>query len=122
VVQVVFNPERISYEGLLRLFWENHDPTQGMRQGNDRGTQYRSMILTHSDGQRVAAESSREAYQAELTRAGFGDITTEIVDAPTYYFAEEYHQQYLGKNPAGYCPDHSTGVACPIGLGVQTGS
>ena len=120
VVQVVFDPERIDYELLLRLFWENHDPTQGMRQGNDRGTQYRSMILTHSDDQRIAAESSRESYQAELTRAGFGDITTEIVDAPAYYFAEDYHQQYLAKNPAGYCPDHSTGVACPIGLGVRT--
>jgi peptide-methionine (S)-S-oxide reductase len=122
VVQVVFDPERIGYDALLRLFWENHDPTQGMRQGNDRGTQYRSMILTHSDDQRIAAESSREAYQAELTRAGFGSITTEIADAPAYYFAEDYHQQYLAKNPAGYCPDHSTGVACPIGLGVRTGS
>ena len=120
VVQVVFNPERITYEDLLRLFWENHDPTQGMRQGNDRGTQYRSMVLTHSDDQRVAAEASREAYQGELTRAGFGSITTEIVDAPAYYFAEDYHQQYLAKNPAGYCPDHSTGVACPIGLGVRS--
>ena len=120
VVQVVFDPRRIGYEELLRLFWENHDPTQGMRQGNDRGTQYRSMILTHSDDQRVAAESSREAYQAELSRAGFGAITTEIVDAPTYYFAEDYHQQYLAKNPAGYCPDHSTGVACPVGLGVRS--
>ena len=120
VVQVVFDPNRITYEDLLRLFWENHDPTQGMRQGNDRGTQYRSMILTHSDDQRVAAESSREAYQAELSRAGFGAITTEIVDAPTYYFAEDYHQQYLAKNPDGYCPDHSTGVACPVGLGVRS--
>ena len=120
VVQVVFDPRRIGYEELLRLFWENHDPTQGMRQGNDRGTQYRSMILTHSDDQRVAAESSREAYQAELSRAGFGAITTEIVDAPTYYFAEDYHQQYLAKNPDGYCPDHSTGVACPVGLGVRS--
>jgi len=120
VVQVVFDPERVSYESLLRLFWENHDPTQGMRQGNDRGTQYRSMILTHSDDQRIAADASRDAYQAELTRAGFGDITTEITDAPTYYFAEDYHQQYLAKNPAGYCPDHSTGVACPIGLGVRS--
>ena len=118
VVQVVFDPERIGYQELLRLFWENHDPTQGMRQGGDRGTQYRSMILAHSDDQRMAAESSRDAYQAELTRAGFGSITTEIVEAPVYYFAEEYHQQYLAKNPAGYCPDHSTGVACPIGLGV----
>ena len=120
VVQVVFDPERVSYESLLRLFWENHDPTQGMRQGNDRGTQYRSMILTHSDDQRIAADASRDAYQAALTRAGFGDITTEITDAPTYYFAEDYHQQYLAKNPAGYCPDHSTGVACPIGLGVRS--
>ena len=120
VVQVVFDPERITYEDLLRLFWENHDPTQGMRQGNDRGTQYRSMVLAHSDDQRVAAEASREAYQGELTRAGFGSITTEIVDAPAYYFAEDYHQQYLVKNPAGYCPDHSTGVACPIGLGVRS--
>jgi len=122
VVQVVFDPERIGYEELLRLFWENHDPTQGMRQGNDLGTQYRSMILVHSDDQRVAAEASRLAYQAELTRAGFGPITTEITEAPAYYFAEDYHQQYLAKNPAGYCPDHSTGVACPIGLGVRAGS
>ena len=122
VVQVVYDPERVSYEELLRIFWENHDPTQGMRQGNDRGTQYRSMILAHSDDQRAAADASRDAYQAELARAGFGEITTEIVDAPTYYFAEDYHQQYLAKNPAGYCPDHSTGVACPIGLGVRTGS
>jgi peptide-methionine (S)-S-oxide reductase len=120
VVQVVYDPRRIGYEDLLRLFWENHDPTQGMRQGNDRGTQYRSMILAHSDDQRIAAESSREAYQAELTRAGFGTITTEIADVPTYYFAEDYHQQYLAKNPAGYCPDHSTGVACPVGLGVRS--
>ena len=118
-VQVVFDPRRIGYEELLRLFWENHDPTQGMRQGNDRGTQYRSAVYTHSDAQRAAAESSREAYQAELSRAGFGPITTEITDAPTYYFAEAYHQQYLDKNPSGYCPDHSTGVACPVGLGVR---
>jgi len=120
VVQVIFDPERIGYEDLLRLFWENHDPTQGMRQGNDRGTQYRSMILAHSDEQRSLAEASRESYQAELARAGFGSITTEIVDAPTYYFAEDEHQQYLAKNPGGYCPDHSTGVACPIGLGVRS--
>jgi peptide-methionine (S)-S-oxide reductase len=118
-VQVVFDPTRIGYEELLKLFWENHDPTQGMRQGNDRGTQYRSAIYTHSDAQRAAAEASKEAYQAELGRAGFGSITTEIADAPTYYFAEDYHQQYLDKNPNGYCPDHSTGVACPIGLGVS---
>ncbi|MCV0402742.1 MAG: peptide-methionine (S)-S-oxide reductase MsrA [Chloroflexi bacterium] len=119
VVQVVFDPERITYEELLRLFWENHDPTQGMRQGNDVGTQYRSAIYAHSDAQRAAAEASRDMYQAELTKAGYGPITTEIADVPTYYFAEDYHQQYLAKNPAGYCPDHSTGVACPIGLGVS---
>ena len=117
-VQVVFDPRRIGYEELLKLFWENHDPTQGMRQGNDRGTQYRSAIYTHSDAQRAAAEASKEAYQAELSRSGFGTITTEIAEAPTYYFAEAYHQQYLDKNPNGYCPDHSTGVACPVGLGV----
>jgi peptide-methionine (S)-S-oxide reductase len=117
-VQVVFDPSRIGYEELLTLFWENHDPTQGMRQGNDRGTQYRSAIYTHSDAQRAAAEASKQAYQVELSRAGFGSITTEIADAPTYYFAEDYHQQYLDKNPNGYCPDHSTGVACPVGLGV----
>ena len=122
VVQVVFDPERISYDELLKLFWENHDPTQGMRQGNDSGTQYRSAILTHSASQREAAERSRDLYQAELDRAGYGSITTEIVDAPTYYFAEDYHQQYLAKVPNGYCPDHSTGVACPIGLGVASTS
>ncbi len=121
VVQVVFDPARISYVQVLKLFWEDHDPTQGMRQGNDRGTQYRSAIYTHTDAQRVAAEASRDAYQVELSKAGFGQITTEIVDAPTYYFAEDYHQQYLAKNPAGYCPDHSTGVACSIGLGVSAG-
>ena len=122
VVQVVFDPQRISYEELLRLFWENHDPTQGMRQGNDRGTQYRSAIYTHADAQRAAAEASRDMYAKELAKAGFGEITTEIADAPEYYFAEDYHQQYLAKNPAGYCPDHSTGVACPIGLGVRAAS
>jgi peptide-methionine (S)-S-oxide reductase len=121
-VQVVFDPSRIGYEELLKLFWENHDPTQGMRQGNDRGTQYRSAIFTHTDAQRTAAEASREMYQRELAKAGFGEITTEIGDAPTYYFAEDYHQQYLAKVPNGYCPDHSTGVACPIGLGVTVGS
>jgi peptide-methionine (S)-S-oxide reductase len=121
-VQVVFDPSRISYEELLKLFWENHDPTQGMRQGNDRGTQYRSAIFTHTDAQRAAADGSREMYQRELAKAGFGEITTEIADAPTYYFAEDYHQQYLAKVPNGYCPDHSTGVACPIGLGVSAGS
>ena len=122
VVQVVFDPSRIGYEQLLKLFWENHDPTQGMRQGGDRGTQYRSAIFVHSDEQRRLAESSRDAYQVELAKAGFGAITTEIADAPAYYFAEDYHQQYLHKVPNGYCPDHSTGVACPIGLGVAAGS
>jgi peptide-methionine (S)-S-oxide reductase len=118
-VQVVFDPQRISYEDLLRIFWENHDPTQGMRQGNDVGTQYRSAIYVHSDAQRAAAEASRDMYAGELAKAGFGEITTEIADAPEYFFAEDYHQQYLAKNPRGYCPDHSTGVACPIGLGVS---
>ena len=120
VVQVVFDPKRITYEDLLRLFWENHDPTQGMRQGGDRGTQYRSAIYTHTDAQRAAAEASLSMYQGELSRAGFGQITTEIAPAPDYWFAEDYHQQYLAKNPAGYCPDHATGVACPIGLGVPS--
>ena len=114
-VQVVFDPTRIGYEELLKLFWENHDPTQGMRQGNDRGTQYRSAVYIHSDAQRAAAAASKDAYQAELSRAGFGSITTEIADAPTYYFAEAYHQQYLDKNPQGYDMTHGVGVACPIG-------
>ena len=118
-VRVVFDPTRVSYEQLLSLFWENHDPTQGMRQGNDVGTQYRSAIYTHSDAQRAAAEASRDMYQAELAKAGYGAITTEITAASEYYFAEDYHQQYLAKNPNGYCPDHGTGIACPIGLGVQ---
>jgi peptide-methionine (S)-S-oxide reductase len=115
VVRVVYDPRRVPYEELLRIFWENHDPTQGMRQGNDVGTQYRSAIYFHTDAQRAAAEASRDAYAAELGRAGYGAITTEIGAAPTFYFAEDYHQQYLAKNPFGYCPDHSTGVACPIG-------
>jgi peptide-methionine (S)-S-oxide reductase len=117
-VRVVFDPARISYEQLLKLFWEAHDPTQGMRQGNDRGTQYRSVVFTHSDAQTASALASREAYEAELTKAGYGAITTEIVPAAEFYFAEDYHQQYLAKVPNGYCPDHSTGVACPVGLGV----
>jgi peptide-methionine (S)-S-oxide reductase len=108
----------VTVEELLRVFWEQHDPTQGNRQGNDMGTQYRSAIYIHTDAQRSAAEASRAMFQAELTKAGFGAITTEIVDAPEFYFAEDYHQQYLAKNPRGYCPDHGTGVACPIGLGV----
>jgi peptide-methionine (S)-S-oxide reductase len=120
VVQVVFDPAQISYEHLLRLFWENHAPTQGMRQGNDVGTNYRSAIFTHSDEQQAQAEASRDAYQVELSKAGFGSITTEIQPAPAFYHAEDYHQQYLAKNPAGYCPDHGTGVACPVGLGVAT--
>ena len=118
-VRVVFDPRKVTYEELLRHFWEAHDPTQGMRQGNDNGTQYRSAIFTHSDEQQRAAEASRDAYQRELTAAGYGDITTPIQPAPEFYFAEDYHQQYLAKNPNGYCPDHSTGVSCPIGLGVS---
>jgi peptide-methionine (S)-S-oxide reductase len=117
-VRVVYDPTRVSLEELLRVFWESHDPTQGFRQGNDMGTQYRSAIYTHTDAQRAAAEASRAMYQAELTKAGYGTITTEIREAPVFYFAEDYHQQYLEKNPRGYCPDHSTGVSCPVGLGV----
>jgi len=109
-VRVVYDPDRVTYQQLLKVFWEDHDPTQGYRQGNDSGTQYRSAIYTHSDAQRAAAEASREMYGAELARAGYGAITTEIVDAPEFYFAEDYHQQYLAKNPAGYCPVHATGV------------
>jgi peptide-methionine (S)-S-oxide reductase len=110
VVRLVFDPKLVSYEQLLRVFWEDHDPTQGMRQGNDVGTQYRSAVYTHSDAQQAAAEASRDAYQAELTKAGYGEITTEIRRAPEFYFAEDYHQQYLAKNPRGYCPVHATGV------------
>lgn len=113
VVRVVFDPERVSYEQLLRAFWEAHDPTQGMRQGNDVGTQYRSGIYVDGAAQRHAAESSREAYQASLKSAGFDAITTEIVDAPEFYYAEDYHQQYLAKNPGGYCGLGGTGVTCP---------
>ena len=118
VVRVVYDPERVSYEELLKHFWEEHDPTQGMRQGNDTGTQYRSAIYTYSPEQKAIAEASRAAYQQELSKAGYGEITTDIIDAPEFYFAEDYHQQYLAKNPAGYCPNHSTGVSCPVGLGV----
>jgi len=121
VVRVVFDPQRVTYDELLRVFWEEHDPTQGMRQGNDAGTQYRSAIYTCDPDQRQVAERSRAAYQQALSGAGFGEITTEIRDAPEFYFAEDYHQQYLAKNPNGYCPDHSTGVACPVGLGVKAG-
>jgi len=120
VVRVVFDPKRISYEELLKHFWEEHDPTQGMRQGNDVGTQYRSAIYAYSADQKRVAEASRDAYQAELSKAGYGEITTDILDAPEFYFAEDYHQQYLAKNPNGYCPVHSTGVSCPVGLGVNS--
>jgi peptide-methionine (S)-S-oxide reductase len=116
VVQVVFDPREVSYEDLLKLFWESHNPTQGMRQGNDVGTQYRSGIYVHSDEQRRLAEASRDAYQQRLKAAGFGAITTEIVDAPAFYFAEGYHQQYLAKNPMGYCGLGGTGVSCPVGV------
>jgi peptide-methionine (S)-S-oxide reductase len=113
VVLVAFDPSRISYEDLLKTFWEAHDPTQGMRQGNDMGTQYRSLIWTTNDEQRAAAEASRDAFQANLTKAGYGEITTEIAPAGEFYYAEDYHQQYLDKNPNGYCPNHSTGVKLP---------
>ena len=113
VVLVVFDPARLPYEELLRIFWESHDPTQGMRQGNDVGTQYRSAIDTYGEAQRQAAEASREAYQAALAAARLGAITTEIREAPEFYYAEEYHQQYLAKNPGGYCGLGGTGVACP---------
>jgi peptide-methionine (S)-S-oxide reductase len=115
-VLVVFDPQQTSYEEILRLFWENHDPTQGMRQGNDQGTQYRSAIYTANDAQRAAAESSRTMFQGELARAGYGEISTEIADAGPFYYAEAYHQQYLAKNPMGYCGLGGTGVACPVGL------
>ncbi len=120
VVLVVFDPAKTSLEEILRLFWENHDPTQGMRQGNDRGTQYRSAILLNSDAQRAAAEASRDAYAAKLKASGYGEITTEIAPAGAFYYAEDYHQQYLEKNPWGYCPDHGTGVSCPISFGAQS--
>ena len=116
VVQVAFDPKLTSYGDLLRLFWQEHDPTQGMRQGNDRGTQYRSAIYTHGEAQRAAAEASRGAYERSLAEAGHGPITTEIADAPPFFYAEDYHQQYLAKNPHGYCGIGGTGVACPVGL------
>ena len=115
-VLVVFDPKVIRYEDLLQAFWESHDPTQGMRQGNDVGTQYRSGIYYYDDAQRRAAEASRDAYQARLTAAGHAAITTEILPAPEFYYAEEYHQQYLAKNPGGYCGLGGTGVSCPIGV------
>lgn len=118
VVRVIFDPAQISYDALLRMFWENHNPTQGMRQGNDRGTQYRSGIYFVHEDQKTAAEASRAAYAERLLAAGFGAITTEILPAPVFYFAEDYHQQYLHKNPQGYCGIGGTGVTCPIGVGV----
>ena len=118
VVLVVFDPAITSYQALLKVFWENHDPTQGMRQGNDVGTQYRSAIYTTSPEQQRAAEASRAAYQDRLTAAGYGRITTEIVEAPPFYYAEDYHQQYLAKNPNGYCGIGGTGVSCPVGVNV----
>jgi peptide-methionine (S)-S-oxide reductase len=115
VVRVVFGPAQVGYDQLLRVFWEGHDPTQGMRQGNDRGTQYRSVLFTYGDEQRRAAEVSRDAYQEALAASGYDPITTEIRDAPEFYYAEDYHQQYLAKNPDGYCGLGGTGVSCPVG-------
>ena len=116
VVLVVFDPEVVTYEALLKVFWENHDPTQGMRQGNDVGTQYRSAIYWHGERQKRAAEASSTAYQEVLSSAGYGSITTEVREAPPFYYAESYHQQYLSKNPGGYCGLGGTGVSCPVGL------
>ena len=119
VVLVTFDPKEISYDDLLKVFWENHDPTQGMRQGNDVGTQYRSGIYYYGDEQREAAERTRAAFQRKLADAGFGTITTEIIPAPEFYYAEDYHQQYLSKNPDGYCGIGGTGVTCPVGVEVH---
>jgi len=116
VVLVVFDPKKVSYETLLKTFWENHDPTQGMRQGGDVGTQYRSGIYTFGAAQKKAAEASKAMYEAELKKKGYGAVTSEILEAPEFYFAEDYHQQYLAKNPFGYCGHGGTGVSCPIGL------
>ena len=119
VVLVVYDPAAVSYEELLRVFWESHDPTQGMRQGNDIGTQYRSAIYTANDTQQNAARRSLAAYSAELANAGYGQITTEVLPLDTFYYAEDYHQQYLAKNPGGYCGLDGTGVSCPIGLALD---
>jgi peptide-methionine (S)-S-oxide reductase len=116
VVLVVFDPKKITFDDLLKVFWENHNPTQGMRQGNDVGTQYRSGVYYYDEGQRRAAETSRDVYQRQLNAAGHGPITTEILPAPEFYYAEDYHQQYLAKNPNGYCGLGGTGVSCPIGI------
>ena len=118
VVLVVYDPKKVSYEELLKTFWENHDPTQGMRQGNDVGTQYRSGIYVYDKAQREAAEASKAMFEKALAARRYGAITTEILDAPEFYFAEDYHQQYLAKNPSGYCGLGGTGVSCPIGTGV----
>ncbi|HJQ73632.1 MAG TPA: peptide-methionine (S)-S-oxide reductase MsrA, partial [Gaiellaceae bacterium] len=120
VVLVVFDPTVVSYEALLKVFWEGHDPTQGMRQGNDVGTQYRSAIYWTSESQRDAAERTRDTFQRELSSAGYGEITTEIAQAGEFYYAEPYHQQYLAKNPNGYCGLGGTGVSCPVGVGVAS--
>jgi peptide-methionine (S)-S-oxide reductase len=119
VVLVFYDPKKISYDQLLKTFWENHDPTQGMRQGNDVGTQYRSGVYAYTAEQKKAAEASKAMYEQELTKKRYGAITTEILDAPEFYFAEDYHQQYLAKNPFGYCGLGGTGVACPIGTGAK---
>src|SRR5690606_22719063 len=121
VVRVIYDPAKVSYDRLLKLFWENHDPTQGMRQGNDVGSTYRSGIYTSTPEQARAARASARAYQAALTAAGRGPITTEILPAPQFYYAEDYHQQYLEKNPDGYCGVGGTGVTCPIGTGIAAG-
>ena len=119
VVRVVFDPAQLPYAELLRVFWEAHDPTQGMQQGNDAGTQYRSGIYVYNETQKTAAQKSRDAYGESLREAGYGEITTEILDAPEFYYAEDYHQQYLAKNPGGYCGLGGTGVSCPTGLAVD---
>ena len=116
VVLVVYDPKKVSYQQLLKTFWESHNPTQGMRQGNDTGTQYRSGIYTYSEEQKKLAEASKDSYQQALKEAGYGDITTEILDAPEFYYAEDYHQQYLAKNPNGYCGLGGTNVSCPVGV------
>lgn len=120
VVLVVFDPKAVSYDELLKIFWESHNPTQGMRQGNDKGTQYRSGIYTYSDAQLEAAQASKDMYQEKLSEAGYGKITTEILPAPEFYYAEDYHQQYLAKNPNGYCGLGGTNVSCPIGVATAS--
>jgi peptide-methionine (S)-S-oxide reductase len=125
VVLVAFDTAKTSYDEMLKVFWEGHDPTQGMRQGHDVGSQYRSLIMWRDDAERAAAEASLHTYQQMLSAAGFGAITTELLPADVehpFYYAEDYHQQYLAKNPGGYCPNHSTGVSCPIGVGVSLGT